>query len=108
MTLTGLLYELKRRAMYGYKRTSLANLLKGMGFHYRKDDNNRGALMEKPYMVTQRRKFLKKCVENLDSVNTKPIVVLSETWIYANGSARRSWQDEDVRSLRRSVGEGCK
>jgi hypothetical protein len=91
--------------MYQHSRTSLAKLLKNIGFTYKKDDNRR-ALMEKPYVVTQRRKFLKKYMDNFASTNPKKVVVLDETWVYANGSVRKSWQDQDIRSVKRCSGDG--
>jgi hypothetical protein len=35
-------------------------------------------------------------------------VVLDETWVYSNDTVRRSWQDDDVRSVKRSSGDGGK
>jgi hypothetical protein len=55
--------------------------------------------------VTQRRKFKKKYMDNFASTNPKK-VVLDETWVYANGSVRKSWQDQDIRSVKRCSGDG--
>ncbi|KAJ3629933.1 hypothetical protein MTP99_014295 [Tenebrio molitor] len=64
--------------------------------------------MEKPYVVSQRRKSLEKYMENFISTNPKKVVVLDETWVYANGSVRKSWQDQDIRSVKRCSGDGAR
>jgi hypothetical protein len=53
-----------------------------------------------------RKKFLKDCMDNLNSSDHRPCVYLDETWVFANGIVTRSWQDEDVRSVKKITGEG--
>jgi hypothetical protein len=103
ITLDSLLLELRTKYMYSHGRTGLANLLKNIGFSYKKDNHIR-ALMEKPHVVKQRRLFLQKYIANLTSADKLSCVVLDETWVYFNGTVRRSWQDDDVRSVKRSGG----
>jgi hypothetical protein len=45
-------------------------------------------------------------MDNLNSSDPRPCVYLDETWVFANGTVRRSWQDEDVRSVKKITGEG--
>jgi hypothetical protein len=59
INLDTLLQELKVKYMYQHSRTSLAKLLKNIGFTYKKDDNRR-ALMEKPYVGDPTQKVQKK------------------------------------------------
>jgi hypothetical protein len=89
------------------KRSSLALLLKNLGFSYKKDDSRR-ALMEKPHVVALRKFFSSKFMENAESSESQPCIFLDETWAVANGRVRRSWQDEDVRSVKKISGEGGK
>ncbi|CAH1381968.1 unnamed protein product, partial [Tenebrio molitor] len=62
--------------------------------------------MEKPHVTLLRKKFLKDYMDNLNSSDPRPCVYLDETWVFANGTVRRSWQDEDVRSVKKITGEG--
>jgi hypothetical protein len=105
VTLNSLGAELANKYIYEHKRSSLALLLKNLGFSYKKDDNRR-ALMEKPHVVALRKNFLSKFMKNAESSERKPCVFLDETWVFANGTVRRSWQDEDVRSVKKISGEG--
>jgi hypothetical protein len=105
VTLKSLGAELANKYIYEHKRSSLALLLKNLGFSYKKDDNRR-ALMEKPHVVALRKNFLSKFMKNAESSERKPCVFLDETWVFANGTVRRSWQDEDVRSVKKISGEG--
>jgi hypothetical protein len=97
--------ELASKYIYEYGRSSLAGLLKNIGFSYKKDDNRR-ALMEKPHVRSLRKIFLKRYMDKLVNPDAKPCVYLDETWVFQNGTIRRSWQDEDVRSVRKISGEG--
>jgi hypothetical protein len=105
VTLDTLGQKLTSKFLYHYKRSSLAILLKTLGFTYRPDDNRR-ALLEKPHVTLLRKKFLKDYMDNLNSSDPRPCVYLDETWVFANGTVRRSWQDEDVRSVKKITGEG--
>jgi hypothetical protein len=100
VTLDTLGQELTSKCIYHYKRSSLAILIT-----YRKDDNRR-ALMEKPHVTLLRKKFLKDYMDNLNSSDPRPCIYLDETWVFANDTVRRSWQDEDVRSIKKITGEG--
>jgi hypothetical protein len=45
-------------------------------------------------------------MDNLVNPVSKTLVFLDETFVFQNGTVRRSWQDEDVRSVRKISGEG--
>jgi transposase len=51
--------ELASKYIYEYARSSLAGLLKNIGFSYKEDDNRR-ALMEKPHVRSLRKIFLNR------------------------------------------------
>lgn len=106
VTLKTLLDRLKLWQNYTGGQTSLYKLLKRIGFSYQRE-NNRRALMETPHIAYQRRRFLEKYMENeLKGDAKEQYVFLDETWIFSNGSFRRSWQDDDVRSVRKVKAEG--
>jgi hypothetical protein len=60
--------------------------------------------MEKPHVRSLRKIFLKRYMDKLVNPDAKPCVYLDETWVFQNGTIRRSWQDEDVRSVRKISG----
>ncbi|KAJ3661538.1 hypothetical protein Zmor_005931 [Zophobas morio] len=62
--------------------------------------------MEKPHVVALRKVFLSKYMENVNSAEKKPFIYLDETWVFSNGTVRRSWQDEDLGSVKRTSGDG--
>jgi hypothetical protein len=74
VTLDTLGQELTSKFIYHYKRSSLAILLKTLGFTYRKDDNRR-ALMEKPHVTLLRKKFLKDYMDNLNSSDPRLVFI---------------------------------
>ncbi|XP_071050804.1 uncharacterized protein [Onthophagus taurus] len=83
-------------------KTNLSKVLNDIGFHY-KADSNRKALMEKTHIADLRLTFLRKYVENMNSLK-RQVVFLDETWIFSKGTCRKSWQDEDVKSIRKPEG----
>ncbi len=97
---------LKEKEIYHGSISSLTQVLNQIGFSYKKDDPRR-ALMEKPDVTKSRRTFLKCYMDNEALGSAKlPYVFLDETWIFSNGSVRKSWQDEDVRSVKKNTGDG--
>lgn len=106
VTLTLLKDRLSEKEIYEGSRSSLYKVLKKAGFSYQKD-NPRLALMEKPDIAAKRRRFLERYMENeLLGQAKKPYVFIDETWIFSNGSHRKSWQDGDIKSIKRTTGEG--
>ncbi|KAF2888188.1 hypothetical protein ILUMI_17985 [Ignelater luminosus] len=98
-----LLMELKAREVIDISCSSLRQLLFNIGFKYLKD-NNRRALCEKPAVVQQRQVFLRK-IRKLEAKDYN-FVYLDETWIFSRGGCKRSWQNNDVRSVKNVGGEG--
>lgn len=82
---------------------SLSRLLHHIGFKYKKEDNRR-ALMERPNIALRRAEFLRKYKANQNSTVKRQVVFLDETWIFAKGNTKRSWQDESVKSVRKPEG----
>lgn len=108
VSLSSLKIELENRMIYAGSVSSLFRTLKKIGFSYKKDDPRRG-LMEKLNIVHLRCRFLKSYMENEKlGVSKKPYVFLDETWIFANGTARKSWQDHNVKSVKKVTGDGSR
>lgn len=99
MTIATLNRELKERYIINVCDESLRTLMRNLEFKYKKDDNRR-ALIEKTNIAALRTRFLrlyqKSCASHL-----RQVVFLDETWIFSKGSARKSWHDENVKSVRR-------
>lgn len=106
ITLDTLLAEIKLRSIVDIGRTSLWYLLRNIGFKYAKDDNRR-ALCEKSHVVEMRTHFLRQYTK-MSSALMQPgqFVFLDETWIFSRGGSKRSWQDNSVKSVKNSGGEG--
>lgn len=103
ITLKSLGATLHERNIFDGGQTSLWKILRNIGFHYNKDDPKRG-LMELPHIVLKRINFLSEYIRYKKS-DTYNFVFTDETWIFQNGNVARSWQDDDVRSVRtRKVG----
>lgn len=80
-------------------------ILRNIGFRFKKDDPRRG-LMELPNIVFARVRFLQEYVRNLKSESGLNCVFLDETWVFENGTVCSSWQDSDVRTVRKIKPEG--
>lgn len=95
--------ELKTKHLAQISRTSLHRVLPTIGFKFKKESNRR-ALVEKTNIAAMRGHFMRKYIENLKSPLSREVIFLDETWIYSKGSARKSWQDDDVKSVRKPEG----
>lgn len=83
--------------------TSLNRVLHDIGFKFKKDDNRR-ALTEKENIAVMRLQFLKRFMENLNSPHPLQVVFMDETWIYSKGNPGKSWQDSNIRSVKKPEG----
>lgn len=102
VTLRTLKDELENKQLVEIGTTSLSVLLKEIGFKYKRDDNRR-ALTERLNITVARSVFLRKYIENLNS-NFRRIVFLDETWIFSKGTKTKSWQDDNIKSVRKPEG----
>lgn len=91
---------LRERDVFTGGQTSLWKVLQNIGFHYKKDDPKR-ALMEIPHVALKRVNFLSEYTRIKES-GVYQFVFTDETWIFQDGTVARSWQDKDVRSVRKS------
>lgn len=77
-------------------------LLPALGFKYKKDDNRR-FLIEQTSIALHRTKFLRSYIDNLKT-GQRQVIFLDETWIFAKGNPRKSWQDSSIKSVKRQLG----
>ncbi|KAF4521002.1 hypothetical protein B566_EDAN002498, partial [Ephemera danica] len=73
-------------------RSSLHRIIKSMGFFYDKI-NVKTIMMEKPYIVSWRHRFLRTFMTNKMSPMPRTVIWLDETWITLYGSSAFCWQD---------------
>ncbi|XP_072397975.1 uncharacterized protein [Diabrotica undecimpunctata] len=97
ITLMSLTCQLRDEELVDIGKSSLSTLLKDIGFKFKKDDNRR-AIIEQTSIAALRARFLLKYMENLESVFTRKVVFLDETWIYS------TWQDNSAKSVRKAGG----
>ena len=98
-TLDTLKEMLKNKRIIRVSKISLLKLLK----HFGKDCSRR-YLCEKMRIVQQTVVFLRKYMENYDS-NLWRVVFIDETWVFSNGSVRKSWQNLPKKSVKSTVGK---
>ncbi|CAH1953736.1 unnamed protein product [Acanthoscelides obtectus] len=103
VTIKTLKEELDVKQIVDISKMSLCCLLPLIGFQYKQEDN-RKALMEKSSVVALRAEFLRKYNENGNSPFKRTVVFLDETWIFAKGNRKRSWQDGSVKGTRKPGG----
>ncbi|KAB0796612.1 hypothetical protein PPYR_10673, partial [Photinus pyralis] len=82
---------------------SLNRAVHALRFKFKKDSNRR-ALIEKPNIAEMRTKFLRQYMQEIRSSSRRPIAFMDETWIYSKGNPGKSWQDEDLKSVRKPAG----
>lgn len=101
-TLRRLQVSLKEAGLFNGGKSSLATVLKDLGFAYKKF-NTRKVLMEKPSIALKRCQFLRK-THNID---LKTTVFLDETWVNENISHDKGWTDGSVKgTLSAPLGKG--
>lgn len=82
--------------------SSLNRTLHSIGFKFAKDGNRR-ALIEKTNIASMRLQFLRGYMNHLNNP-LRQVVFMDETWIYSKGNPGKSWQDKDVKSVRKPEG----
>ncbi|XP_045493402.1 uncharacterized protein LOC123692673 [Colias croceus] len=88
-TLRKLIVSLQRSGLFHGQKSSLAKVLKTIGFSFKKSDK-RKVLMERTDVALSRCDFLRKAKRIQDWTN---IVFTDETWLNANHTISRSWTD---------------
>lgn len=89
-----LLPVLKNKIDWKWSATSLRNVLKSMGFKWKKVQNKRQLLIERPDIVFWRSRFVVQ-LKNAREAGTE-IFYLDETWVDNNLTFGKCWQTEGV------------
>lgn len=84
--------DLERVGLFQGKKTSLRQLLKDMGFGYRRINNKRH-YYEQPRIVEQRHSYLHRMRRNRSE--QQPVVYLDETWCNAHHGKELAWVEKD-------------
>ena len=80
-TLDNLLSVVKSRDVFTGGRTTLWQVLREMGFRYRKHENKR-YIYEQPRVIQRRHDYLRRLRRN--RVEQRPVMYLDETWVNAH------------------------
>ncbi|KAB0804249.1 hypothetical protein PPYR_01219 [Photinus pyralis] len=99
VTLDTMRQALEDKELLVASRPTISKILNNIGFKFKKDCNRR-ALCEKVHVASARVQFLRKYVDNMNSTSPLPVVFLDETWVFATGSQKRSWQDDSPKSVK--------
>lgn len=88
-----LLAAIREEIDFPWSMDSLHRLLKKMGFKWKKSNNNRKILIEKPNIVVWRGKYL-KALRNYRREN-KNIIYIDETWVDNTLTFGKCWQSDE-------------
>lgn len=90
----------------GYTGTaeSLRKVVKSIGFRWRKAQNNRKILMEKPDIQQLRRNFLRNMLRYRRE--KRPIIYMDETYIHSSHTQAKSWNDNSNEGLHVPISKG--
>lgn len=102
--MSSLLCHLREKELFNGSRSSLYRYLLDIGFKWTKDNPRRG-LMELPHIVNKRIDFLQS-YKKVKMLNLYTPVFVDETWIFQNGTVSRSWQDNNIKSVKSVKNEG--
>lgn len=89
-----LLKELKKEINFPYGRESLRQLLKANGFYWRKCQNKRKILMERPNILHWRYKYIKAIKKYRGE--GRNIIYIDETWVDNDLTFKKCWQSDSV------------
>jgi hypothetical protein len=62
---------------------------------------SRQQLFEQPHIAANHISFLRTYFENMNSEVPHKVVLLDETWVYANGSESKIWSNETSQSVKK-------
>lgn len=110
-TLKKLLKKLKEEIGFPYGRTHLYELLKTMGFKYKKRGRE-GIVNERSDLIVWRESFLRHIKDVREKEPEREIVYTDETWLNADHRVKKEWVDlKALENPRRSIQEfgtvGC-
>lgn len=97
-----LLIKIKEEMEFPYGRESLRKLLKANGFFFKKCQNKRKILIERPNILHWRYKYL-RAIKKYRQEN-RPIIYIDETWVDNDLTFQKCWQSNDVFGVIKNIG----
>ena len=91
-TLNKLLIQLQDKNVFSGGRSTLAKVLKTMGFRYKISEDGKRYVYEQPRVIQQRHNYLRRMRRNRDE---KKQICLDETWLNSHAAPERLWVDCD-------------
>lgn len=89
-----LLQAVREQIDFPYCRESLRRLLKSNGFYWRKCQNKRKVLLERPNILHWRYKYIRAIRKYRQE--GRNIVYLDETWVDNDMTLKKCWQNEEI------------
>lgn len=89
-----ILNKLREVMDFPYSRETLRRLLKANGFYFRKCQNKRKILMEKPSILHWRYKYIRSMRKYREE--GRHIIYIDETWVDNDLTFQKCWQSHDV------------
>lgn len=107
-TLSKLLATLRKDINYDGSREHLRQLLKAIGFKYKKCQSSRKALLEKSNIAFKREQYLQIIMENrnLPEELRKEIIFLDESYIHSSYKLKKCWQSIDTEGVVQDISKG--
>lgn len=105
-TVRKLLSKIREEMNFPYGRESLRKLIKSHGFYWRRSQNRRKILVEKPSILHLRYKY-SRAIRQYRSEG-RNIVYIDETWADTDLTFKKCWQSEDVFGVVENIGSSGK
>ena len=104
-TLDKFLQKVHDKSIFSGGRSTLAKVLKSMGFRYKTREDGERYVYEQPRVIQQRHEYLRRMRRN--RVDKRPEVFLDETWLNSHAAPEKLWVDCDGSGgWRRPSGKG--
>jgi hypothetical protein len=89
-----LLPAVREKINFPWGVRSLNRIIKRMGFRWRKCQNRRKILIERPHIVDWRYSYLRMIRQYRNE--SRSIIYIDESWVDANLTFRKCWQSQDL------------
>lgn len=97
-----LLIKIKEEMDFPYGRESLRKLLKGNGFYFKKCQNKRKILVERPNILHWRYKYIRSIKKFREE--GRKVFYIDETWVDNDLTFKKCWQSNDVFGTIKNIG----
>ena len=100
-TLKKLLQKLRSEINFPFSRETLRRMLKANGFHWRKCQNKRKLLVERPNILHMRYKYIHAIKKYREE--GRNIVYMDETWVDNDLTVQNCWQSAEVVGVMKNI-----